>query len=83
MLDRIDSRELSEWMAFYKLEPFGEDRADLRMAILAQVCASPYSKKPVKVEDFIPKFDGLPAKKVGLKDFLKGLCSGHNKQSGS
>jgi len=29
LLARIGSDELTEWMAFYQLEPFGDMRADL------------------------------------------------------
>jgi len=35
LLMRIDSRELSEWMAFYSIEPFGRTRADMRAAMVA------------------------------------------------
>lgn len=37
LLDRIDSREMSEWMAYYRIEPFGEMRADLRQQ---SICAT-------------------------------------------
>lgn len=30
MLSRIPSRLFSEWMAYYSIEPWGEERADLR-----------------------------------------------------
>lgn len=30
---RMSSRELSEWMAYDRIEPFGEQRADLRQAM--------------------------------------------------
>ena len=46
-------------MAYYELEPFGEDRADLRMAILATLIANantPRGKRRAKVDDFMPKF---------------------------
>lgn len=32
LLDRMSSREFAEWMAYYGIEPFGEERADLRQA---------------------------------------------------
>jgi hypothetical protein len=58
--DTLDARELAEWRAFEQIEgPFGESRADLRMGILASVCAAPYHKRgarPLKPEDFIPQF---------------------------
>lgn len=31
--ERMSSRELSEWMAYAAIEPFGEERADLRQAL--------------------------------------------------
>ena len=59
MLGRISSTELSEWMAYYSLEPFGEERADLRNAILSSVCAAPHLKRGVrtKLEDYMPFHD--------------------------
>ncbi len=33
----ITSWQFSEWMAFYRLEPFGDERDDVRMARLATV----------------------------------------------
>jgi hypothetical protein len=37
---RCDSREFSEWLADAIVEPWGEERADLRMAIIATVFAN-------------------------------------------
>ncbi len=31
--DRMSSREFSEWIAYYRIEPFGEERADFRQAL--------------------------------------------------
>lgn len=49
-----------EWMDYYEVEPFGEERADLRCAIIAQVVASSIpskSRRRVKVQDFMPSFE--------------------------
>ena len=59
LLSRISSRELTEWQAYYGLEPFGEDRADLRAGIVASTVANVYRKsgtQPYKAQDFMPKF---------------------------
>jgi len=40
LLARISSAELTEWMAFDAIDPFGEQRADLRTGILAAVTAN-------------------------------------------
>jgi len=58
LLNRISSKELSEWIAFYSIEPFGEDREDLRMGILASTIANSNrgkNTKPFTPQDFIPK----------------------------
>lgn len=34
---KIDAQEFAEWRAFYQLEPWTEERGDLRMGILASV----------------------------------------------
>lgn len=55
---------MAEWMAYYSLEPFGEDRDDLRMAInassIVNTILSMLGKKGktkfLKLKDFIPEF---------------------------
>jgi hypothetical protein len=54
--------QLTEWIAYAQLEPFGEERADLRMAILASLIANvnrdPKKKPtPYEVSDFMPQFE--------------------------
>ena len=56
LLARISSRELSEWMAYYELEPWGEERADLRAGIIASAMANVWGAK-TKPADFMPNFD--------------------------
>lgn len=65
MLVRVTSRELTEWMAAYRLEPWGERRADLQAAIVAQAVVNmlrdPRKGKPATVGQFMPRF-GRPQK---------------------
>jgi len=59
MLVRISSRELSEWAVYYDLEPFGEERADLRAGTVAATMANTSRRKgrrPYKPADFMPRF---------------------------
>ena len=59
LLSRTSSRELTEWRAYYALEPFGEDRADLRAGVIASTMANVFRKSgtpPYKAQDFMPKF---------------------------
>ena len=60
LLEEISSQELTEWQAFYNLEPFGEERADLRSAIVASTVANVNrnrKSKPVPLEAFLPRFE--------------------------
>lgn len=36
----IDSAELSEWQAYYNIEPWGESKADIRTGIIASTIAN-------------------------------------------
>lgn len=61
LLARISSRELSEWMAFFSLEPWGAEVEDWRCGMLASVIANasrdPKRKKPYEPQDFMPRRD--------------------------
>jgi hypothetical protein len=60
LLARISSKELTQWMAFYKLEPFGADAEFLGHAITASTVANVNRKKgskTLKPVDFMPKFE--------------------------
>ena len=41
----MSSQELTYWMAYYMVEPFGDQRDDIRMGA---VCASIYNTTPMK-----------------------------------
>ncbi len=65
LLSSISSRQLTEWMAYDQLEPFGERRADLRMAILASLIANANRdpdkrREPFSPADFMPRFESEP-----------------------
>jgi hypothetical protein len=54
---RMSSRELSEWAAYFAIEPFGEERADLRAGIVASTIANVHAGrkgKPFAPVDFMP-----------------------------
>lgn len=53
----MDSRELSEWRALWRLRPVGEEAADKRMAVLAHVIYSLLRGKEsprIEPDEFIP-----------------------------
>ena len=54
----IDSSELSEWEAYYIIEPWGEQKADVRTGIIASTIANVNRGKNAKAftyNDFILK----------------------------
>ena len=56
-MQRVDSRELSEWFAYNLIDPFTEDRADKRSAIIARVAATGLLKESFSTNEFraVPK----------------------------
>ena len=65
LLGRVDSRELTEWMAFYQIEPFGAERGDLQAGIVASTVANVHrdpkkKREPFKPADFMPEFGKRP-----------------------
>lgn len=57
MLTRMTSSEISEYIAYDRISPFGEERSDLRAGIVASAVVnhsmSP-PKRPTKPVDFMP-----------------------------
>lgn len=61
MARRMPYRVLMEWYAYAALEPFGEERADLRAAMVAATVANCMGRKKgqkaFKLTDFMLEFD--------------------------
>ena len=60
MLAEMSSAQFAEWMAYSRLEPWGEQRADLRAGIVASTMANVNrgkSRKPYKPHEFMPDFE--------------------------
>lgn len=63
LLERVSSRELTEWEAYYGIEPFGQERGDLQAGVVASVMANAWSdpkkrKREYGPGDFVLRFDG-------------------------
>lgn len=56
---RLTSGELSEWLAYYSLEPFGQDRQDFGHAQTAAAIINAFKGKGprVKAADLMPRFE--------------------------
>jgi hypothetical protein len=57
LLDGMDMPEFMRWVAYHELDPFGEERGDLRAALVASVVANVHSTgRTFKPSDFMPRF---------------------------
>jgi hypothetical protein len=66
----MDARELGEWMAFYKIEPFGFDADNHRAGVIAQLVGEIHRNrkkqpKPFTIDDFYPMSCSNESKKMG------------------
>jgi len=82
MLARISAQELTEWAAYYMLEPFGEDRADLRAGIISATVANVNrgeKQEPLTAQEFMPKFgegeEGEPEPLADDPEAWRGLLA--------
>lgn len=78
MLEGMSALQWNEWKRYAELEPFGEERADLRMAIetasLGNIIFQVWTGKreaPFKVEDFMPKFE--KAEPISKEDAIMAI----------
>lgn len=80
LLERNTSRELAEWIAYAQIEPFGEERADLRIALLTCYLLMPYWKQgaaPPKLADFMLKFEAPEAQTMEeMKAVMQMMAAG-------
>lgn len=60
LMNRMSSREFSEWMAFYRLEPFGSEIELFGHGITASTVYNVNrgkNKKALDPSDFVPNFE--------------------------
>jgi len=58
----MSSRELTEWMAFFSLEPWGTEVEDWRAGLIAATIANANRdpkkrRKPYEPQDFMPRYE--------------------------
>ena len=65
-------------MVYYNIEPFGEERADIRQAITSTLIANAFytGSKPARPEDFMPfmEKDKTPQTWQQMKQLLKATA---------
>ncbi len=72
-MNEIDSRELTEWAAYFSLEPWGTEVDDWRAGMVASTIANvnrdpKKRRKPYEPKDFIPHRLALPAKEQSAEE---------------
>ncbi len=75
LLARIDARELAEWQAYFRLEPFGEERADWRQAQTTAMLANvnlAKNAKPIDPSLFIFGHEP-PKQETSLADQIRAV----------
>jgi hypothetical protein len=75
MLAVMPYRVYQDWMTYYELEPFGEERADLRAGIIAATIANCLARRKgrpaFRVTDFMPRFGREKRRTRTPDDMLK------------
>ena len=59
MLRQMTARQFAEWIRFAEIDPIGEERADLRMGILASALNNRWrgkNEQPSKPTDYMPYY---------------------------
>jgi hypothetical protein len=57
MLAEMSSHEWTEWLAFLRIEPLPDERADMYAAQSAWAAVAPHCKEPPDRAAFVLKFD--------------------------
>jgi len=75
--------EFKEWLAYMRINPFGEERADLRAGIVASTIANVNRGKGQRAfnpSDFMPDFDRTPKRQTlaQQKAVFKMFAQAHN-----
>lgn len=66
-----------EWMAYARLNPFGEERKDMRAAMVSMTMANIWrgkNRRAFKLTDFMPKFGrGRPTRAKSAREIYQAL----------
>lgn len=76
----MDSKELTEWIAYFSLSPRAEDREDIRNAMLCTLYHNANFKPEAKLESFIIK-ERRPVEQMSperIAEIWKAFCSTPN-----
>lgn len=83
---RCDAQEFADWLAFYRIDPWGEHRADQRTALLAMAEMAGKTRKPLRFDDWM-LYKPVTAKPKDGRELWQKIKSGfqqfkHDKPNG-
>ena len=81
MLQRMTARQFMEWAAYCSIDPIGEERADLRMGILASVINNRWRNKnetAAQPIDFMPFYRVPDQEPEEMKRTLRSILGMQN-----
>lgn len=73
-MESMTTKEFYTWLAYYKERPFGEVRADYRMALNTQTLISPYMKETRPLQDFVLSFGSSLPTSEELRLKIEGIA---------
>lgn len=76
LLGELSTRQFDEWLAFYQIEPWGEERGDVRAGIIASTIANvnrdpKQRRQPYSPKDFMPVYDRPPQEAQSTEQMLR------------
>jgi hypothetical protein len=91
---RMSSAEVTEWQAFYRLEPFGRTADDMSRAVPGQIAVNMHLKKgarPIPLDEIVVDWSGElreQREKKGqsvetMKSILKAMHTAQSKKYGT
>lgn len=86
---RMSHREFREWVEFYRIDPFGPERADFMLAqlcaLIANVNRPRRSSRRFRIADFMPRFHESQRPRQSLGEMvgkLRAIATTHNARLG-
>ena len=68
--ERLTAAEEASWIALYRADPWGEQRGDMRSALITKFIHDTHSRKPKKLQDFM-LFSDRPSERTSDSEVLR------------
>lgn len=75
LMDRMSYAEFIQWLEYYDKKNSEHEPIHYYLAQIAMMCLSPWSKKKLKLNDFLIKFEKRKRIKLSKVDFSRKICA--------